>query len=201
MQVQKEEVRNKILEVAEVEFMKNGFQGTSMRKISKLANVNLGNIYNYFSNKDDILRTVLQPFFKEVDKIVQVHSDIEDIRNFFSIEHQQEIIEKHVEFITKHRQQIYLLLYKSQGSSLELFRDYYTDKETEHFLILFQRLKQVFPNANTSVSDFFIHICASWEINIFGEIVSHDVSTDDIRKFIEEYVTFSINGWKALILE
>ena len=54
MQIQKDNIRKKILEVARSEFIAKGFKDTSMRTIAKKGEVNLSNIYNYFSNKDEI---------------------------------------------------------------------------------------------------------------------------------------------------
>jgi AcrR family transcriptional regulator len=41
-------------------FSRRGFHGTSMREIAVGACVSLGNIYNYFSSKDELLREILR---------------------------------------------------------------------------------------------------------------------------------------------
>ena len=46
MQVQKEDIRGRILTVARQQFERKGYSKTSMREIAELAGVGVGNIYN-----------------------------------------------------------------------------------------------------------------------------------------------------------
>ena len=64
MQIQKDEIRNRILIVASNEFMKNGVKHTSIKTIADKAGVAVGNVYNYYKSKDDLLKAVLAPLFK-----------------------------------------------------------------------------------------------------------------------------------------
>lgn len=61
MQIQKDEIRNRILIVASSEFMKNGVKHTSIKTIADKAGVAVGNVYNYYKSKDDLLKAVLAP--------------------------------------------------------------------------------------------------------------------------------------------
>ena len=61
MQIQKDEIRNRILAVASREFINNGVKHTSIKTIASKANVAVGNVYNYYKGKDDLLRAVLAP--------------------------------------------------------------------------------------------------------------------------------------------
>ena len=59
MQTKKEEIRQEILLAAENEFYKRGYRDASMRTIARKANTTLGNIYNYFENKEALLDAVI----------------------------------------------------------------------------------------------------------------------------------------------
>ena len=48
--------------VARQQFERNGYSKTSMREIAVLAGVGVGNIYNYFTNKDELFREVVRPW-------------------------------------------------------------------------------------------------------------------------------------------
>ena len=52
MQVLKEDIRGRILAVAKLQFGQKGYSKTSIREITELAGVGVGNIYNYFSSTD-----------------------------------------------------------------------------------------------------------------------------------------------------
>lgn len=56
MQVLKEDIRGRILTVASQQFGQKGYSKTSIREIAELAGISVGNIYNYFTNKDELFR-------------------------------------------------------------------------------------------------------------------------------------------------
>ncbi len=73
MQVQKQEVKDRIYEVALVEFRENGYLNSSMRSIAKAAGMTVGNLYRYFKNKDDLFYAVINPVYKRVTKLITDH--------------------------------------------------------------------------------------------------------------------------------
>lgn len=78
MQVLKEEIRNKILEVAENMFFQYGLKGTTMRAIAKNVGISTSNLYLYFENKECIFESLIdnfyQDFFSRMTKFLQ-HDD------------------------------------------------------------------------------------------------------------------------------
>ena len=71
---QAEDNRQKILDAALVLISKNGFHGTPMSLVAKEAHVSVGNIYNYFESKDDLI--------DDLYKAVKIESGQEVLRNF-----------------------------------------------------------------------------------------------------------------------
>jgi AcrR family transcriptional regulator len=201
MQVQKESIRRKILKAARKEFLHKGFKDVSMRAIAAKSGVGLSNIYNYFKNKDDILNEVLTPLLIAFEKLMQEHNSPEYISTdiFTSKDYQRENIDRFVSLITQYRKELYLLLFKSHGSRFEHFDDEFTDKHTSAAIDYLQKMKKKYPNINTDVSTFFIHTMSSWWLSIIGEIVSHDLETDEIEKFVSEYMAFGTAGWKKIM--
>ena len=51
--------RGRIEDAAKELFIKRGFHATSMRDISKGADTSLGNLYNYYRTKEDILESII----------------------------------------------------------------------------------------------------------------------------------------------
>ena len=201
MQIQKENIKEKIIGAAREEFFEKGFKNASMRIIAKKSKVGLSNIYNYFQNKDEILREVLSPLLLALDKIMNGHNNPKhvDMEIFISLEYQRENINMFVDLILNYKEELKLLLFKSHGSSFENFRDEYTDKHTETGVEYLKKMKEKYPHINNNISDFFTHTMSSWWLSIIGEIVSHDLDTEEIQKFIAEYMEFATAGWEKLM--
>lgn len=73
MQKLKNDIRQELLKAAEELFLRKGFQKTSMREIAEVAQVGLGNIYNYFSGKDDLFCTIVYPVTHAFERMLEKH--------------------------------------------------------------------------------------------------------------------------------
>jgi AcrR family transcriptional regulator len=60
-------------------FIKQGFHATSMRDISKRAEVSLGNLYNYYETKEAIFESIINRYLTEIDgKLKDMFDEIEE---------------------------------------------------------------------------------------------------------------------------
>lgn len=73
MQFKKAEMRQTIINIATDEFMKRGYENSSMRVIAQKAHTTLGNIYHYFQNKEVLLETILLPTFENIENLMEQH--------------------------------------------------------------------------------------------------------------------------------
>lgn len=60
-QVLKEKVRNKIITAAKEEFFKKGYKDASMRSIAIKSKMTVGNLYRYFSSKEELIVQIVSP--------------------------------------------------------------------------------------------------------------------------------------------
>ena len=202
MQKKKDNIYKSILEVAKNEFLANGYRNTSMRTISKKSNIGLSNIYNYFKNKNEIFLEVLKPLLSFIDVLYNNHNTEENltIDIFSSKEYQQNSILMMVSLVENFRNELRLLLFDAYGSSLENFRDDYSDKYTKFSLEYLSAMKLKYPQINLNVSKFFIHTLSSWMFTIIGEIVTHqELTHQEIEEFMSDYIAFGTAGWKEII--
>lgn len=77
MQIKKDEVRLKILEIAADEFLKRGYENASMRMIARKAHTTQGNIYHYFPNKEMLLEEILLPTIENIEYRISKHIENE----------------------------------------------------------------------------------------------------------------------------
>lgn len=202
MQILKENIRDCILKVARQQFEQKGYSKTSMREIAESAGVGVGNIYNYFTNKDDLFREVVRPVLYAFGGHV-ARASRHTGRGYYDDEIGRipEILYRRIWFslIDKHSALMKILLFHAQGSSLECFRENYTDRSTELVKIWFASMQQKHPEINTAVSDFIIHLHTVWMFTMFEELLMHSVPRQEMEAILHDYILFEIQGWRAII--
>lgn len=201
MQALKDEIRIHILTSAQLQFTKEGYLKTSMRKVADGAGVGLGNIYNYYKNKDELFRAVVRPVTNSFERMMQQHHgrDGRDVMEMTSENYFNEIVDEYVSLIKSNRRLMGVLLFKAQGSSLEHFKETFTDKSTALVKEWFVDMKVKHPQMNTAVSDFIIHLHTVWMFTLLEEAIMHKVSNKDMEQIVKEYIYFEIEGWKRTL--
>jgi AcrR family transcriptional regulator len=129
-QVLKEEVRNRILEAAEKLFFHEGYKGATMGLIAEEADVATGNIYKYFSNKDELFRTVItEEFINELYMLTEkrVKTLSAEIMNDVSIKSLEKNRDANnlLRFWVRNRVKTVILLDRADGSIYESVRNSY----------------------------------------------------------------------------
>ncbi len=66
----RESASTKILDAALELFATNGFHATSISQIAEKAGISKGLMYNYFKNKDDLLKTIVEEGFRTIDSLM-----------------------------------------------------------------------------------------------------------------------------------
>ena len=201
MQVLKKDIRGRILTIARRHFRQSGYSRTSMREIAESAGIGVGNIYNYFTSKDELFREVIRPVLRALEAMLQEHHGIrgEDIMVMRSEKYLKSCVDEYVTLITRHRELMEILLFRAQGSSLERFRENYTDRSTEVVKAWFVSMKEKHRDINTSVSDFIIHLHTVWMFTMFEELLMHSVPRQEMEAILHDYILFEIQGWRAII--
>ena len=174
---------------------------TSMREIAELAGVGVGNIYNYFTGKDELFGEVVRPVMHALEAMLQEHHGIrgEDVMRMKSEKYLKACIDEYVSLIDEHRTLLEILLFRAQGSLLEHFRESYTDRSTELVKAWFASMQRKYPEINTTVSDFIIHLHTVWMFTMFEELLMHSVPKQEMEAILHDYILFEIQGWRAII--
>lgn len=201
MQVLKGHIRSRVLAVAKLQFGQKGFRQASIREIADLAGIRAGNLYNYFTNKDELFREVVRPVLYALETMLQEHHGTrgEDIMMMKSEKYLETCIEEYVSLINTYRELMIILLFRAQGSSLEHFRKNYTERSTALVKAWFASMRQKYPEINTAVSDFSIHLHTVWMFTMFEELLTHPVSGQEMEDILHDYILFEIQGWRAII--
>ncbi|MDV3429640.1 MAG: TetR/AcrR family transcriptional regulator [Bacillota bacterium] len=125
MQYLKDEVRNKILQEALKEFREKGYQGASIRNIAKNSNTSIGNIYKYFSSKESLYQSLIEPVYNQLMDYIPQFEKVEHNEKTEDIFYQ--LMEKIMEIFNTNNKELSILLNKSEGSRYENCKKSFVD--------------------------------------------------------------------------
>lgn len=201
MQVQKDEIREKLIQVAQSHFLRKGYLKSSMRAIASDADVGLANIYNYFPNKDALLRAVVAPAIERLYDMLMSHHNPQnhDYSRLVDEDMHADLTMEYASLLHGNRKELKILFFQSEGSSLEKFTEEFTDKATKLILHWFENIKANCPEMDFSISSFTIHLHTVWEISLLKEIVMHNVPDKSIPAILDDFIKFEISGWRKLM--
>ncbi|PID59156.1 hypothetical protein CSB45_01780 [candidate division KSB3 bacterium] len=203
MQFKKADVEKALLKAARAEFLAHGFKDASIRTIAGKAGVARSNLYNYFASKDALFTALVQPTLDEIrDAFTLAWEMMISAGNvpFPSLEHELAEGRLLVEFIDSHRENLTLILLKSQGSSVEGFIDYVQEEYQKMHSYYFDSMKARFPEKfPAGVSPFFMHTLSAWALNIVMEFISHDIPLREMLNYIEQFTRFYYHGLLGLM--
>ena len=197
MQYAKDEIRQRIIDVAREEFLDKGFEKASIRTITSKAKTAKSNLYNYFKDKDDLFHAVLESTTTEIRtgleaaKQYNVPKDTED----YTLSSQQMVIDIISKFIAQHKDDVKLLLFKAQGSSLERFKYEVLDAFTDNMFEWTQCI-----HSKKDVSRLFVRTVCSFYLNMIEQLFLEGSSVD-MMKYIKEIAVFVYHGWKNVFNE
>lgn len=203
MQITKDYTRRLLLETARTAFFKKGFKAVSMREIAKKSGIGLGNIYNYYPSKDDLLADVLHPLLEAMDNLFVEHNNRPEnytIELFFSEDYQQSSMREMMALITRYREEFKLLFFSVQESRFKNYWEQWIARSTAMGIAYLAKMKELHPLIETDISPFFIHFTSSWWINMMKTVVQYkELSETEVERFIDEYLRFYTGGWKTLM--
>lgn len=200
MKLLNDDIRKKILHVAKEEFGQKGYLKSSMRDIARNVGISVGNTYNYFKSKDELFKAVVKPVILSFCLMLEEHHGLErsSLMDMLSEAYLRQVTSEYLTMIRKHRTLLGILLFKAQGSSLETFKEEYTDKATAQVKLWMSKEKERHKGMNIAVSDFFLHLHTVWMFTMIEEIIMHNIHGEDLDNTINEYIKFEINGWRYM---
>ena len=192
-----------IQQAAMAEFLDKGFLGASLRQIVKNAGVTTGAFYGYFSSKEALFASIVEPHAAALmGKFMEAQSDFAELPEEEQPERMGEAsgqcVRWMVEYICQHRQPVKLLLCRAEGTSYEHFVHNMVEVEVEstlQYMEVLRHLGRDIPELNRSLC----HIIASGIFNGLFEIVIHDMPLEQALRDVEQFRSFYTGGWLKLM--
>ena len=195
----------KIQEAALTEFLDKGFLGASLRQIVKNAGVTTGAFYGYFSSKEALFASIVEPHAKALmSEFMEAQTSFAELPEELQPDHMgiesSNCVHWMVDYICQHRDPVKLLLTRSEGTSYEHFVHNMVEVEVEYtlqYMEVLRRLGREVPQLSQSLC----HIIASGMMSGIFEIVIHDMPRDQALRDVDHLRDFYTAGWLKLMGE
>ena len=193
----------KIQQSALEEFSEKGFLGASLRQIVKNAGVTTGAFYGYFSSKEALFASLVEPHAAALmGRFMEAQTGFAELPEKEQPAHMGEAsgdyVDWMVDYICQHREPVKLLLCRAEGTSYEHFVHNMVEVEVEstlRYMEVLRRLGKNIPPLNRSLC----HIIASGMFNGLFEIVIHDMPREQAHRDVIQFRTFYTAGWLELM--
>ena len=193
----------KIQQAALEEFSDKGFLGASLRQIVKNAGVTTGAFYGYFSSKEALFASIVEPHATALmGRFMEAQIGFAELPEEEQPRHMGEAsgdyVNWMVDYICQHRDSVKLLLTRSEGTSYERFIHNMVEVEVEYTLRYIEVLRHLGKDV-PELSNSICHIIASGMFNGLFEIAIHDMPKEQALQCVEQFRTFYTGGWLSLM--
>lgn len=193
----------KIHRIAEIEFLKKGFKGASLRNIVKEAGVTTGAFYGYYKSKEELFDALVSPhaeyFLNYYDKVLASFTALSEeeqitVVSGFSAAYMQDTLA----YAYQHLPGMKLLLIGAAGTKYEDFVHRLVEKEiqsTQDFMKVLGHQARTVPK----LSFDFEHMIISGMFHSYFELIIHEVPYTEAKACAEEIYKFYSAGWAAVM--
>lgn len=192
-----------IMNAGKKEFLEKGFKSASLRNIVKEAGVTTGAFYGYYSSKEALFASIVEPHAAAImGKFMQVQLDFADLPyeeqpNRMGVD-SADCINWMIQYMYGHYEDVKILICCSDGTSYENFVDNMVEIEVEATFKYIEVLKAL-GNSVPHIDKEFVHMIASGMYNGIFEVLRHDMSQKQALQFITQLREFHTAGWYKIM--
>lgn len=202
---QDKDTKIKLLASARKEFLEKGYMNASLRNICKNAGVTTGALYFFFQDKADLYASLVKDTVDTIYAVMNAHfmgeskqaeagafSHLGEMDGSKDLEDTQRII--HIMY--EHREDVLILLTKSQGSPYEGVLDRFIETAEKHYINMARQMELL--NPTKKIDDRLLHWLSHQMIEVFVYMITHIEDEQQAIKFMEQSVSYMMAGWYGL---
>ena len=194
------EKRKLLIEAAKKEFLEKGYNKASLRNICAKAGMTTGALYFFFSNKEDLYESIVNPPIEELKRMIIEHykEDSEFLANQNSLDmgniDHSDIAEMIVKHIYKNYDSFILLLSGSKEDALE--------KEIDEFVELIEKstVLMIKDSKYYTYDPFMTHWMAHTTVDSVAHVIKHEKDESIAQKRIQSIMNYLVIGWIKLVM-
>lgn len=204
---QDKETKLKLLASARMEFMEKGYMNASLRNICRNAGVTTGALYFFFKDKADLYESLTRDTVAGIFGIMNAHFSNEhdmatqsEMIDFKNVDNSKDIDDsmKIVHIMYEHRDDVLLVLTKSQGSPIEGIVDKFIETAEAHYKNMAHQMERLYPDKK--LDDRLIHWLSHEMIEMFVYMITHIEDESQAVSFMKQSIAYMISGWYGLFM-
>lgn len=194
--------QKRIEESAIKEFMEKGFANASLRQIVKNAGLTTGAFYKYYSTKESLFASLVEPYANKIYSIYDI--TLQDFQHFSAYEPKNSMMklsadrmEEMLDYIYKHYDNFKLLLCRADGTPFTAFIHNLVEFDVQSILRFINYMK----DCNIEIPQIdvdFIHMISSGMFLSIFEIVAHDMQKSAAVMRVRKIKEFYTGGWERM---
>lgn len=193
----------RIHEAARAEFLAKGFKSASLRNIVKLAGVTTGAFYGYFSSKEALFASIVEPHAVAVmGRFMQTQTNFAELPEEEQPSHMgvdsADCMDWMLDYMYDHYEDFKLLICSSDGTPYENFIHQMVEVEVEYTFRYIGVLKSL-GKAVPEISQELCHMIASGMFDGIFEVLRHDMPKERAKRFVAQLREFYTAGWMKIM--
>lgn len=181
--------RELLLKAGKEEFLENGFEKASLRRICRKAEVTTGAVYFFFENKEDLFHQIVAGTLEQMRSMGRELSEQELNESRSSSDSDKKLME----FLWKNRGEVLLLLEKSAGTRYEGVRDEIFSKIESYFSRFFEKYGNMGKDKN------LIRIVVEMRLQGYMKLLKGAYSMEEALRLSELIGYYADGGFYSLM--
>ncbi|MCR5612359.1 TetR/AcrR family transcriptional regulator [Treponema sp.] len=193
----------KILSVAQNEFLDKGFRGASLRTIVKQAGVTTGAFYGYFKSKEELFDALVKEHAEYIlgiyDNILKEFEKMPLEQQLTSMDNYSDLgLQKMFEYIWEHKMPFHLISKSAAGTKYENFLEQLSQKDidsTEDFYNLLESQGKPVERIDPLIEQIVI----TGTFSSFFNLILRDIPKEEAKRGLSQMFRFYRGGWNSLM--
>jgi AcrR family transcriptional regulator len=193
MQILKKEIQSRIQQVATHEFLRNGYQEVTMRDIAKKSAISVGNLYNYYKNKEDLFDSLTSASYLYLNQLLREVNEHGPESGVANTEFAKSLVLKIAQLLKKHRVGFLLMIDRGQGTK-------YHNLKKEMMTLLVRHFEAELTDRDKPDASLIMRIAAKNLMYGLIEIAKNYRGDEWADRNIESLIDYHLHGISQLYI-
>ncbi len=202
MSIKADSTRENILNTAKEHFLKDGFDGASLRNILKDAGLTTGAFYKYYPTKESLFDALIDPY---LEHIYSIYDNV--LNNFQELSAEEQTnqmtkssddgINQIIDYVYDNYDNFRLLLKCGDSGKFTDFIHNMVEREVNSTIEYIETMRKA-ETAIPQIDKSLFHMIATGFFSAVFQIIEHDIDKETAKNNIYKLKMFQTGGWERL---